>query len=195
MKKTLNSILIICSLILCTHAVNAVLTNQAPAKHQNAINTSTTQSIKQIPKKNNNSNSEIEAYKIKVKKILDADVAKWRPLIWSKDLSTEIEFGLAENGRLNYSIVKKSSGQSWFDDSAKSLPLKIFDPLPASFQGTCPRMYDTSYGKGKCLVMTYTVTQKAKMPDGCIKPKPEIEKIQDDHIKDIQDSFNEIFKY
>jgi len=33
------------------------------------------------------------------------------------------------------------------------------------------------------------------MPDGYVKLKPEIEKTQDDHIKDIQDSFNEIFKY
>jgi len=194
MRKFIILFLFLSILVISGQTVKAVLTDQAPAKFQTTINTSTTQNIKQTQKKNNKGDTEIEAYKKKVKEILDADVAKWRPLTWSKDLTTEIEFGLAENGRLNYSIVKKSSGQSWFDDSVKNLPLKIFDPLPASFKGSCPRMYNTSYGDRKCLVMTYTVTQKAKMPEGYVKPKSETDKNQEDHVKDMQKSIDDLFK-
>ena len=192
MKKFINLSLIICTLILCTHAVKAVLTNQAPAKHQNTY-TTPTQSARPTSSGKTASMSEIEAYKKKVSAMIDADVAKWRPLIWSNDLSTEIEFGIAENGRLNYSVVTKSSGQHWFDDSAKSAALQIYDPLPESFQGYCPRMERTSYGTRKCLVMTHTIKQKAKMPEGYVKPKQEIEKTQDDHIKDMQKSSNGLF--
>ena len=49
-KKIINLSLIICTLILCTHASNAVLTNQAPAKHQN-VNKQTSSTTASAPKK------------------------------------------------------------------------------------------------------------------------------------------------
>ena len=78
-------------------------------------------------------------------------------------------------------------------DLWKPAVLKIYDPLPESFHGTAPRMYDTSYGRGKCLVMTHTITLKAKLPEDYVKPKKEIDKNTDDHIKDIQESQNDLF--
>lgn len=150
--------------------------------------------ITATPKKKSKAELEIDAYKQKVKNTIDADVAKWSPLVGTKDLSVSIEFGIAENGRINYSVVTKSSGNSSLDYTAKEMVYNIYDPLPKSFHGTCSRADGTNY-RGKCLVVAHTITRKAKLPEGYVKPKNELDKNRNDQIEDMQKSINELFMY